>query len=411
MKNSRLTAFEVINGVLRENAYSNLSLEKALDGAENKDKAFVTRLVYGVLERKLTLDYVINIYLKSKTKPKIKILLYMGTYQILFMDKVPDSAAVNETLKLADELGLSFYKKVINAVLRKVCGEKNTVLNNVSLDIKYSCPQSLINMWTKMYGEENTVSILESINNRPPVFAVPNTEFLDAEELQYELLNEGVECELFYECVKINSQFDVSRLNSFKNGLFYIEDYSSYTAACALDAKEGDVVLDMCASPGGKSFTLAQTGAQIHSFDLYEHRVNLISKTAKRLELDNIIAGVNDALVFNPDMPKADKILCDVPCSGFGIIRRKPEIRYKNLDDIKELFDIQYNILLTSSKYLKNGGRIMYSTCTLNKKENEKVVSEFLKNNSEFELIEQRTTFPSKDGGDGFFYALMVKND
>ena len=139
--------------------------------------------------------------------------------------------------------------------------------------------------------------------------------------------------------------------------------------------------------------------------------MNLISKTAKRLELDNIIAGVNDALVFNPDMPKANKILCDVPCSGFGIIRRKPEIRYKNLDDIKELFDIQYNILLTSSKYLKNGGRIMYSTCTLNKKENEKVVSEFLKNNSDFELIEQRTTFPSKDGGDGFFYALMVKND
>ncbi|WP_294950588.1 transcription antitermination factor NusB [uncultured Eubacterium sp.] len=149
MKNSRLTAFEVINGVLRENAYSNLSLEKALDGAENKDKAFVTRLVYGILERKLTLDYVINIYLKSKTKPKIKILLYMGTYQILFMDKVPDSAAVNETLKLADELGLSFYKKVINAVLRKVCAEKNTVLDNVSLDIKYSCPQKLNNNKTK----------------------------------------------------------------------------------------------------------------------------------------------------------------------------------------------------------------------------------------------------------------------
>lgn len=411
MKNSRLTAFEVINGVLRENAYSNLTLEKALFDVDNKDKAFVTRLVYGVIERKLTMDYVISLYLKSKTKPKVKILLYIGAYQIMFMDKVPDSAAVNETLKLADELGLSYYKKVINAVLRKVCADKDTVLDNVSLEIKYSCPQSLINMWTKMYGEENTLAVLENINNRPPVFAVPNTEFVDAEELQYELLNEGVECELYNECVKINSQFDVSRLNSFRNGLFYIEDYSSYTAACALDAKEGEVVLDMCASPGGKSFTLAQTGAEIHSFDLYEHRADLISKSAKRLELDNITAGVNDALVFNSDMPKADKIICDVPCSGFGIIRRKPEIRYKNLDEIKELFDIQYNILLTSSKYLKDGGKIMYSTCTLNKKENEKVVSEFLKNNSAFELIEEKTTFPSNDGGDGFFYALMVKND
>lgn len=411
MKNSRTVAFEIIQSVLRDDAYSNLALEKSLSDVSDKDKAFVTRLVYGVVERKLTLDYALSLFLKSKAKPKVRILLYIGAYQILFMDKVPDSAAVNETLKTADELGLTYYKKLINAVLRKLCDSKNTVLENESLQVKYSCPESLIKMWNKMYGEDCTLSVLESLNNRPPVFAVPNTKFVDVEELQYELLSEDVECEVYNECVKINGQFDASNLNSFQNGLFYIEDYSSYSAASALDAKDGDIVLDLCAAPGGKSFTIAQSGASVYSFDLYEHRVELIKKTAKRLEFDNITASVNDALIYNPEMPLADKILCDVPCSGFGIIRRKPEIRYKNLDEIKSLFDIQYNILSVSSRYLKTGGKIMYSTCTLNKKENEKVVAEFLEKNDNFELIEQKTIFPTKDGGDGFFYALMVKND
>lgn len=411
MKNSRTVAFEIIQSVLRDDAYSNLALEKSLSDVSDKDKAFVTRLVYGVVERKLTLDYALSLFLKSKAKPKVRILLYIGAYQILFMDKVPDSAAVNETLKTADELGLTYYKKLINAVLRKLCDSKNTVLENESLQVKYSCPESLIKMWNKMYGEDCTLSVLESLNNRPPVFAVPNTKFVDVEELQYELLSEDVECEVYNECVKINGQFDASNLNSFQNGLFYIEDYSSYSAASALDAKDGDIVLDLCAAPGGKSFTIAQSGASVYSFDLYEHRVELIKKTAKRLEFDNITASVNDALIYNPEMPLADKILCDVPCSGFGIIRRKPEIRYKNLDEIKSLFDIQYNILSISSRYLKTGGKIMYSTCTLNKKENEKVVAEFLEKNDNFELIEQKTIFPTKDGGDGFFYALMVKND
>ena len=154
---------------------------------------------------------------------------------------------------------------------------------------------------------------------------------------------------------------------------------------------------------------MAQSGAKVYAFDLHEHRVELIKKSAQRLELDNISTSINDALVYNSEMPIADKILCDVPCSGFGIIRRKPEIRYKNLDDIKELPQIQYDILSTSSRYLKNNGRIIYSTCTLNKKENEKVVEKFLNNNINFKLIDKVTVFPSENGGDGFFYAIMEK--
>lgn len=409
MKNSRLTAFDIIYDILKNGAYSNIAVEKGLIEVEAKDKAFVSRLVYGVTERKITLDYFIDKFLSSKTKPKVKISLYIGAYQILFMDKVPDAVAVYETVELADLIGLSYYKKLINAVLHKLIDNKDELEKTEDLSIKFSCPPHLINMWKKMYGEEKTLSILQAVNNRPPVFAIPNRKFVDENELQYELLDAGVECEIYNDVVKINSSFDLSNIKAFKDGLFYIEDLSSYSCAKALDCKKGETVLDICAAPGGKTFTMAQSEANVYAFDLHEHRVDLIKKSAERLELDNIKTGINDALVYNENMPLADKILCDVPCSGFGIIRRKPEIRYKNLDDVKELPQIQYDILNTSSKYLKANGRIIYSTCTLNKKENEKVVEKFLQNNDNYKLINEVTVFPSENGGDGFFYALMEK--
>ena len=409
MKNSRLTAFDIIYDILKNRAYSNIAVEKGLTEVEAKDKAFVSRLVYGVTERKITLDYFIDKFLNSKTKPKVRILLYLGAYQILFMDKVPDAVAVYETVELADLIGLSYYKKLINAVLHKIIDNKDELENTEDWSIKFSCPPHLINMWKKMYGEEKTLSILKVVNNRPPVFAIPNRKFVDEGELQYEFLDGGIDCEVYNDVVKINSSFDLSNIKAFKDGLFYIEDFSSYSCAKALDCTNGETVLDICAAPGGKTFTMAQSGANVYAFDLYEHRVDLIKKSAERLELYNIKTAVNDALVYNEHIPFADKILCDVPCSGFGIIRRKPEIRYKNLDDIKELPQIQYDILNTSSKYLKVNGRILYSTCTLNKKENEKVVEKFLQNNCNFKLLNEVTVFPSESGGDGFFYALMEK--
>lgn len=409
MKNSRLTAFDIIYDILKNGAYSNIAVENGLTEVEAKDKAFVSRLVYGVTERKITLDYFIDEFLNSKTKPKVRILLYLGAYQILFMDKVPDAVAVYETVELADLIGLSYYKKLINAVLHKIIDNKDELENTEDLSIKFSCPSHLINMWKKMYGEEKTLSILKVVNNRPPVFAIPNRKFVDEGELQYEFLDAGIDCEVYNDVVKINSSFDLSSIKAFKDGLFYIEDFSSYSCAKALDCTNGETVLDICAAPGGKTFTMAQSGANVYAFDLYEHRVDLIKKSAERLELYNIKTAVNDALVYNENISFADKILCDVPCSGFGIIRRKPEIRYKNLDDIKALPQIQYDILNTSSKYLKVNGRILYSTCTLNKKENEKVVEKFLQNNCNFKLLNEVTVFPSESGGDGFFYALMEK--
>ncbi len=414
MKNARLTAFEILHGVFFDSAYSNLALDSALKDTDSKDKAFVSRLVYGTVERRLTLDYIIAQYLKERTKPKVKTILYLSVYQLYFMDLVPPSAVINEAVKLAGEVGCSYYKGLINAVLHNIDGNRLDLDSIEDLSVKYSCPKSLIDMWTKHYAKENALKILEAINERPPVFAVPNTLFVDTNELAYELLDEGVDCEANGELVIIHSAFDLNKSRAFKNGLFHIEDKSSFECAKALEASEGETVLDLCSAPGGKAFTIAErmnNKGMLYAYDLYEQRAKLIEQGAKRLELKNITVGVNDASAYNPDLPLADKILCDVPCSGFGIIRRKPEIRYKELDSIKELPELQHKILEASSKYLKDGGRLVYSTCTLNKKENERVVSRFIENNESFSLVYDKTVFPSVDGGDGFYYAVIEKKN
>jgi 16S rRNA (cytosine967-C5)-methyltransferase len=413
MKNSRLIAFEILCDVLKNDAYSNIAIDKALRSVES-DKAFVSSLVYGVIERKITLDYIINPYLKGKTKPKVKIILYIGAYQIYFMDKVPNHASINESVQLAKNVGCAYYSKLINAVLHKIDDNLIDIDLLDDLSIKYSCPQHLINMLTKAYGEQNTLSFLQSINQKPPVFAVPNHLYVDTDECLYELNNCGIEGEIVDNAIMLTSAFDLSKCKPFDDGLFHIEDLSSFNCANALDVGENQIVIDVCSAPGGKAFTIAEnmnnTG-KLYAFDLYEHRVNLIKNGAKRLGITNIEASVNDALVFNSALPMADRVLCDVPCSGFGIVRRKPEIRYKNLDSIKNLPDIQYSILSVSAKYLKVGGKLVYSTCTLNKRENENVVAKFLQFDSSFKLLSEKTIFPSNNGGDGFYYAVLERID
>lgn len=412
MKNSRLIAFEILCDILKDNAYSNLAIDKALAGVEDADKNFISNLVYGVIERKITLDYIINCYLTSKPKFKVRVILYIGTYQLYFMDKVPSNAAINESVELSKFVGVSYYKNLINAVLHKIDDNRIDIHALEDLSVKYSCPKHLINMWMKAYGEENTLGILNSINSKPPVFAVPNSLYLDADELLYELNNCNIEGEVIDDVVMITSTFNLHSCKAFQDGLFHIEDLSSYLCACALDAKENDLVLDICSAPGGKAFTIAEnmknTGS-VYACDLYEHRVKLIHDGAKRLGIQNIKTVVNDALIYNESFPEFDKILCDVPCSGFGIVRRKPEIRYKDLDSVKELPEIQYNILNTTCRYLKNGGRLVYSTCTLNKKENEHITAKFLQDNQAFKLIREQTYFPASRSGDGFYFAVMEK--
>ncbi|MCH5321046.1 MAG: 16S rRNA (cytosine(967)-C(5))-methyltransferase RsmB [Eubacterium sp.] len=411
MKNARLVAFETLYKIFYDSAYSNIALDNAIKDI-NDDKAFISALVYGVVERRLTLDYFINKYVTSKPKPKILTILRLGAYQLLFMDKVPSSAAINESVKLVKEIKQDYYTSLVNAVLHKIDADR--IIPEDNLSVKYSVPQSLINMWVKQYGRDTVENFLPNINERPPVFAIPNTLYVDADELLYELMCDNIQGEIVDNTVMITSSFDLSKCRAFQNGLFHIEDLSSYECARALNTKEGETVLDVCSAPGGKAFTIAEIMnniGQIYAFDFHEHRVRQIIDGAERLDISIIKASVNDASVYDENMPIADKILCDVPCSGFGIIRRKPEIRYKELDSIADLPKLQLIILETSSRYLKNGGTIIYSTCTLNKKENEKVVNAFLDKNDNFTLTEEKTSFPSKYGGDGFYRAVLIKNE
>lgn len=410
MKNARQTAFETLYRIFYGNAYSNLALDQALSELES-GKSFAARLVYGVVERKITLDSIIEKHCK-KPKPKVLVILRMGVYQLYFMDKVSASAAINESVALANKNGLSFYSKLINAVLHNADENRINIDEISDLSIRYSVPVHLINMWNKAYGREKVGSFLPYLNENAPVFAVPNMNYVDADELLYELNCDEIEGEIREGLVQITSSFDLSKCRAFQNGLFHIEDISCYNAVKALGVQENDVVLDICSAPGGKAFTAAsfmKNRGSIYALDIHKHRVELIKNGAQRLGLTSVIPMVNNGMKFNSALPFSDKIICDVPCSGFGIIRRKPEIRYKDLDSIKQLPEVQKHILETSSLYLKRGGKLLYSTCTLNKRENEKVVAEFIEENKDFCITESKTVFPGENGGDGFFYSVIER--
>ena len=420
--NSREFVFKTLLKLFKSEAYSNILLNNELNKQNftDADKSFITACFYGVIEKKITLDYELSIYLKQplkKLRPEVLCVLRLGAYQILFMDRIPDSAAINESVKLVKKNKCAFASGLVNAVLRKV-SSNGLLLPEKSdenfLSVKYSVPDLIINLWIEDYGLENALGILDSLSHKPKTVVRVNTLLCDASSLADKLSEEGVKVsvnELISDSLIIEKSGALSELECFKQGLFHVEDTAAQIAALSLQAKEGERVLDCCAAPGGKSFTVAEQmkNGTIISCDLYENRVNLIKKGAKRLKIDFIKAVVSDASVFNKELGEFDKILCDVPCSGLGIIRRKPEIRYKTQEDIKNSSQLQSKILNNSFKYLKQGGKLIYSTCTLNKKENEEVVSGFVKAHSDAKLNFQKTFFPHIDKTDGFFIAEIIK--
>ena len=434
-RSARQLAFDILLKTEKDKAYSNLTIDNMLSksGLEARDRAFVSKLCYGCIERKITLDYQIEKHLTgsfAKLKTAVLIILRIGCYQILYMDKVPDFSAVNECVELAKNNNSGYASSLVNAVLRKV-SKSGIILPDENdellyLSVKYSCPPHLISMWQKAYGKENTYKILEDSLNTPETVIRVNTLLTDTDKLSGILSEEGIKTKktsLPSALVIDRVGGDIERLDSFKKGLFHVQDLASQLCVEALDAQKGERVIDMCSAPGGKAFTIAekmQNSGQILAFDLYPSRTELIDKGAKRLRIDNIATCVCDSSRFYPNIQKADRVLCDVVCSGLGVIRRKPEIKYKELDSFKELPDIQYSILKNASGYVKNGGRLVYSTCSLNKKENDKVCDRFLENHPDFCCIQPLrietfgdkyyTLMPHLNGSDGFFIAVFEKN-
>ncbi len=432
MINARKVAFEALIKLERDSAFSNLTLDGFLNKyeLEPRDKSFISALFYGVIERRITLDYNLSLYLQkplSKLKPEALIILRLGAYQILFMDKIPSSAAVNESVKLSKKY-CAYASGIINAVLRKI--DKNGLIlpddeqSAYYLSVKYSCEKWLCQKWIKEYGYENAEGVLSAATGSPEIFIRVNSTKISDDELIEELKKEGVDSEKTYirNALKIRlNGNDTEKLSCYRNGYFHVQDLASQICVMALGAKENETVFDLCSAPGGKAYTTAEhmnNNGTVLCFDKYESRVELINKGAERLGLDIIKGSVSDALIHREELGKADRVLCDVPCSGTGIIRRKPEIKYKSESELEGLPEIQYSILVNGSKYVKNGGRLIYSTCALSKKENENVCERFLENHSNFvsvtplkEITDKPfiTLMPHINSSDGFFIACFER--
>lgn len=440
MKTARQAAFEALLKIQREGAYSNLVVDAALkenDHFDERDKAFFSNLVYGTLDRLILIDYNLSLYLNQpvrKLKPELHTILRLGTYQLLFLDKVPSRAAVNESVNLAKVNKSAFAASLVNAVLRRVAdnglqlpeGDEN---GPAYLAIKYSCPEWLISLWIDAYGFENAVAIAEKALEPAPVVVKVNTTKTTVDDLIWKLAEDGVvavKSEKYSDSLVLENTGAVEELNAYKEGLFHAQDFASQLCCRAVDAQIGETVFDLCSAPGGKAFTIAEamqnTGC-VRAFDVYQSRVDLIRNGAKRLGLINVYTYLSDASIFNENYGMADRVLCDVPCSGLGIIRRKPEIRFKKTADIDNLPELQYRILCNATRYLKDGGRLVYSTCTLNPKENEEVCDRFLAEHPEYEAVEilpeirrysdkdkYLTLMPHIHSTDGFFVAAFCKN-
>ena len=407
---------------------SHLVLRSVLEKYQYLDKqerAFLTRLTEGTIERTLELDYIINQYSKTKVqkmKPVIRNILRMAVYQITYMDNVPDSAACNEAVKLAGKKGFGTLKGFVNGVLRSIVRSKEQILypeeacTEKYLSVKYSMPEWIVTMWLKDYGREKTEEILKSFYLSRPTTIRVNENQISKEELIKKLKNEHVNVEEhpFLNSALLISDYDyLGALNSFCEGDFQIQDAASIQVAESADIKPGDYIIDVCAAPGGKALHAAQllngTG-HVEARDLTEYKVGLIQENIWRMGFDNVEAVQQDATLFDEaSEEKADVVIADLPCSGLGVLSKKTDLKYKmTLETEKEVAQLQKEILDVVCRYVKPEGVMIYSTCTICKAENEENTRWFLEKHPEFELEWEKQIFPARET-DGFYIAKLVK--
>lgn len=435
MANARKEAVKALMKIEIDGGYSNIVVDNLLleTDLDERDKAFATSLIYGVIERKLTLEYIVSSYSKTplkKIKPFILYVIYTSLYQIIYMSKVPNSAAVNEAVKLVRNSKFRNLSGFVNAVLRNFLRDGEIKYPDEKADylsVKYSVSKDIVKLFLNQYGDQ-TEEILNGFFELDGVSIKVNTLKISAEDLKAKL---SEQCEvkthpLIDEVLVLKGAGSVRNLFGFNQGYFHIQDAASAICAKIVDAKEHDRVIDVCAAPGGKSFSIAENmgdKGEVLALDLYEHKVELIKKGAERLGLKSVKSFVNDASKYNSSLCKFNKVLCDLPCSGLGILGKKPEIRYKNVAFIENLPALQYNLLIASKQYVEIGGNLFYSTCTLNEKENFSVVDKFLLENKEFEpfpigenfektkkdRVNTLTLLPHIHKTDGFFISAFKR--
>lgn len=429
--NTRALALDMLIAVNEEGQYSHLVLRQVLDKYQylpKQERAFLTRLTEGTIERQITLDYVINAFSKTKVhkmKPVIRNLLRLGTYQIMYMASVPDSAVCNETVKLAKKRGFSGLSGFVNGVLRSIArGWKNVSWPDENsqtlswLSVTYSVPEWLVQMWLQAYGFDQTKEILEGFSGEQGFTIRTNLSKLSPDELKEELLLAGLTVEQVEDipgAFAISGVDYLNGLTSFQEGKFYVQDVSSMRVALLADVKPNDYVIDVCAAPGGKSVHLAELLAgtgMVEARDLTENKVDMIRENIARHSLTNMKAVQMDARVKDEaSVEKADVLICDLPCSGLGVLGKKTDIRYKmTLEKASQLVELQREILNTVWDYVKPGGTLIYSTCTIHPAENEDNVAWFVKEHPEFSVVYQKQLYPGNKNRDGFFLAKLVRN-
>lgn len=428
--NGREIILETLLSITRDGQYSHIALKNVLDTyqyLDKKERAFVTRVVDGTLERMIELDYIINQFSKvkvNKMKPVIRTIVRSSVYQLKYMDSVPDSAVCNEAVKLAAKKGFVNLKGFVNGVLRNISRGLSEVSfpskeENVTeyISVKYSLPTWIIEQWRKSYDLETIEKMGEEFLKEKPTSIRCNLSKISREELKTSLESEGVTVEVSEElpyALAISGYDFLGKLKSFQSGYFSVQDVSSMQVAHWADPQEGDNIIDVCAAPGGKSIHLAEmlkgTG-NVQARDLTEYKVGLIQENIFRSGLTNIEAVQWDATILHEESKeKADIVIADLPCSGLGVLGKKTDLKYKMTETLQSnLVQLQREILSVVKLYVKPGGKLLYSTCTIHKAENEGNTAWFLKNHPEFRLIKEKQMLPGVDGGDGFYIAMLVK--
>lgn len=432
---ARETALNVLIACRKDGAWSNGVLKTyiARDRLDKREAALASRLCYGVLQNRGKLDFYLQQLLTGKLKnlhPVVRDILHLGLYQLFETDKIPDSAAVNESVSLAKKYcpKLQNAPSLVNGVLRNGVRQRETLQKPTAFKDLYSHPQSLIDLLSYYVGPQRLEPMLQANNSAPHTFAQVNTLRTDVNTLRLQLEQEGVSAQIhpwLPDCLILSDTGNLEKLLSFQQGLFYIQDPAAKLSVLCAQLPQGPIrILDCCAAPGGKSFAAAMATAgqaEIISCDIHPHKAELLQKGAERLGIDRLQAQCRDASVFYaPWEGCMDVVIADVPCSGYGIIRKKPDIRYKDPDTMQELPALQLSILNNQARYVKKGGLLMYSTCTLVRRENEGVVEKFLKKNPDFytEILPLPNNFPKNDTGmlalvpgeydtDGFFICRL----
>ena len=439
---AREIALKILTDCHVKNAWSDMALRAYLarNNLSNSDSALCARIVYGVLQNQILLDYDLKKFCGRDLKKldlTVLDILRIGAYQILFLDRVPDWAAVHEAVNLAKKFGYASAAGLVNAVLRKVSDNKNNILYPADsikrLSIKYSCPEWMIEKFIELLGQDEAEEFLKFCNIIPPIYIQANLIKIDDKSLCAELQAAGMDIKLnswLAGCLEArgNSIIKLSDTGKF-TGKFFVQDPAARLVTILGGVKSNMSVLDVCAAPGGKSFGAAidmRNQGEILACDINAKRLKLIQDGAARLGLNIIKTARADGREFHPEWEKRfDLVLVDAPCSGLGILRKKPDIRYKykDLKDLKNLIEIQKEILNNAANYVKPGGRIVYSTCSILSEENQQVTDEFLKRRTEFKADSfaaeypgidnnnpgQVTLWPQRNHTDGFYIRVMTR--